>query len=460
MIIIIGLGWPLIALILGIAILCVGICSVLFGVASTWKGKDIVWLKRYSIKQKWGLFALLLGIFSSIGSFVYGFIENNGLFGTLGLLLWIALSLIAAYLCSPLRLSLTGDDMPRGGGNGPIGTFIRLVSLLLIMAFSWIFVLIAIFYKSTWRLFLGIIATFLALIAIGVCIAAHHIGGFDELFKKPLSAEEELELELSTLYNEALEYLESGNYYKAETIFKSLAEKQYSDSARMYQKSNYLSALQSEEGGDYRIASNAYLRAGDYEDAQTGYKRVNYLYGCKLIDEVKFADAIEWLEKASDYPGANELITYAQARELAKNDLLSAKEFLSSLPRDLRDVETMLNAIESYKDWYCVYKLKDKTGDKLEDYTRAELVLTYKQRLGKECELEWKVRLYKGEKYTSYDTDGQMPVDGVLSFTDGILDYDWRTFEITQNEMQISMFKINSKYNWRFESHYTFLKEQ
>ena len=55
MIIIIGL--PTMLVILGIVALFIVGSAVVYGIQSTWKGDTVAWLKPYTVKQKWGLFA-------------------------------------------------------------------------------------------------------------------------------------------------------------------------------------------------------------------------------------------------------------------------------------------------------------------------------------------------------------------------------------------------------------------
>ena len=457
--IIVLIGWPLFFLIVGAITTFVGACSVIYGVQSTFKN-EIPWLKPFTPKQKWGLFALLVGILSSIASFVYGFVESDGFFGTVGLLVWIVLSLVAAYLCSPMRMSLTGEDAPIKGGRGPFSTMMRLTSLLLIMAFSWIFVLLAIFRKATWKLFVGIILFVLLAIFVGLSILANQVGGWKKLFEKPLTAEEQLEIDLSTKYADGLLAIDEADYNKAITIFKELMrDHDYMDAEEQYLKAHYLYAKAFEAANDYRAAANHYDNAGDYVDAKVSYYRVCYLFGCDFIDSRKYTDAIEWLTKSNGYENSSSLITYCEAVELAKDDLLTAEAKLLTIDASIRDVSTMLTAIDTYRAWCKSYVLESKSGDKLEEYTKATLILTYTQPVIGESTLQWVVRLERTAGASSYKAKDEMPSDGSLNFTYGTLDYSWKVFEITEDTLKVSMFETDSKYGWEFASHYVFVAE-
>ena len=203
---IILISWPVVLLCLGVWAVFTAICAVIYGIQNSWDDERVKWLKPFSVKEKWGLFGILLTIFAGVGAFLYGWFCHNGYAAIFGLLGAIVASVAAAYICSPLKW-----DWESAGGMGcnPIGTLVSLASLAVVVAFAWIFILIAIFRKSTWRLYVGIV------VAIGLFIAGA-MGGL-VLYQ---NAERNKTLE------NAEQYIASGLYEKAMDIYQNLSEEE------------------------------------------------------------------------------------------------------------------------------------------------------------------------------------------------------------------------------------------
>ena len=68
MIIIIGL--PVIVVGLIIWALLTAVCAAIFGIQNSWADDRVEWLKVYTVKQKWGLFAVLLAWMASVAAVV------------------------------------------------------------------------------------------------------------------------------------------------------------------------------------------------------------------------------------------------------------------------------------------------------------------------------------------------------------------------------------------------------
>lgn len=274
---IIFISWPVILFCIGVWAVFSAICAVIYGIQNSWDDDRFKWLRVFSVKEKWGLFGLLMGIFAGVGAFLYGWFYHNGYAGLFGFLGAITFSVVAAYICSPFKFDWES-------AASPIGVISSLASLLLIVAFSWIFILIAIFRKSTWRLYVGIVAAialFFASAAVGVVIyenaernetlkkAESYIASAE--YEKAMDIYERLSEEekyLQTKYDYALWYLEQGEYYKSRELFRELAEEHnYLDSAEQILQVSYL-------WGRYEDCL-------DYKDARERYQEQCYTAATK-----------------------------------------------------------------------------------------------------------------------------------------------------------------------------------
>ena len=173
------ISWPVVLFLVGIWAVLSAICAVIYGIQSSWDDEKVKWLRTFTIKQKWGLFALLMGIFGSVAAFICSFIYHIPILGLFSSLSWVAFSLVAAYLCSPLKWNW-------GSAVNVLGVIASLASLVVVVAFSWIFILIALFRKSTWRLYVGIVLALLVIMATMLCVGAYQVGGWDKFVEKPV----------------------------------------------------------------------------------------------------------------------------------------------------------------------------------------------------------------------------------------------------------------------------------
>ena len=473
---IILISWPVIAVILGLYGVFAAICAVIYGVQSSWTDEKVTWLKTYTVKQKWGLFALLVAIVGSVAAFVCGWIYHNGYAGTFGFIGWFILSLVAGALCSPLRLAFTGADYSMNQGCNPLVTLAQLASAVLIMAFAWVFILIAIFRKSTWRLLVGILAAVLLFFAGAACvlsIQSDQEGKAQQKAVEQMVAQQDFEgaMEayltmgdmdkyLETWYAQGMWYLEQGEYYKAQTTFAQLAEEyQYSDAMEQSENARYLSARKMEEGENYGGAAQSYAQLGNFRDAQLRYPQCCYLEGKAQMEDGSFDKAITWFEKAGGYEDAKQLLLYNQIRVQAVEDLAEAEELLRQLPRDFLDVDVMLAGIETYRAWGGTYTFKKATGHGVSEYDYAVLRLVYEQpHWPKIPKLTWEVTLCaNGRRGSEYDSNGQMPEGKSFIFTSGSDPY-WSDFTITKKEIKVEKYS-KSSYNIVTKETYIFKAE-
>jgi tetratricopeptide (TPR) repeat protein len=248
---------------------------------------------------------------------------------------------------------------------------------------------------------------------------------------------DEEELYLQTKYNYGIWYLEQNEFYKSREIFRELAEVEYSDAALKILQVNYAWGVDCEEKGDLTTAAGIYEDILDYEDARQRYQHCCYALGCKDAERLAgWEHAVEWFQKAGDYQDASQLAIYYQARILGQENLLEAENLLRQLPRDFLDVDTMLTAIENYRDWNGTYSLTKSSGKDPKNYQKAELVLVYHRLTSPaDAHIKWKVVYYLGNKgYTQY-SDGEMPKNGTLKFNVGET-YEYH-FSITQKKIEM-----------------------
>lgn len=451
------ISWPVVLLLVGIWVVFSAICAVLYGIQNSWDSEKVKWLRPFTVKQKWGLFGLLLVIFGGAVAFGCGLAYKEPIAGVFGFFGTIVASVIAAYICSPLKWGWES-------GVTILGVIASLASLALVVAFAWIFVLIAIFRKSTWRLYVGIVVGLglvLAGIACGLAIyeyqetkglyqaADNYIadGDYEAAIELYQSMGEE-ERALQTRYDGAVWNMEQGNFHEAKTMFAALSEEhQYLDSAELIKKTNYLWAKATEAERNYAAAANLYEMVLDYEDGREGYQRCCYMEASQIAgkNQSTWDTYVEWFQKAGDYKDAKELALYYQALIIANEDLMAAEELLRQLPREFNDVDVMLTAIETYQGWGGSYTITKTTGKDWVDYTQAKLVLVYKQHWPKEATLEWKVELTSGKRSNSQYSEGVMPKNSVLKFTDGVEGSFLYRFEVTKQKIKL-VYESISKY--------------
>ena len=87
---IIILSWPFLLFIVGVWVAFSVLGAVLHGIQNSWDDDRVKWLKTFTAKQKWGLFALLLTILGGAVAFGCGIVYHepiSGVFGFLGVLI-------------------------------------------------------------------------------------------------------------------------------------------------------------------------------------------------------------------------------------------------------------------------------------------------------------------------------------------------------------------------------------
>lgn len=458
---IILISWPLLAFLAGFWVVIAVIGSILYGIQNSWSDEKVAWLRPFTVKQKWGLFALLLGIFGSVAAVICGFIYHKGLVTLLGCCGWIITSLWAANSCSPMKMVFSGEG--EAIGCGPLASVSIVASTVLIMAFSWIFVLIAIFRKSTWRLLVGILLAVLVFFAcvFGVltmqenrALKARYTAAENLVTEKDFDAAAEIyknlgeeELYWKTRYDGAVWAWEQGEYYDATQRFAALdAEHPGTDAQEQIRKIYYQWGQEAEAAGNYVSAANSYSDILDYLDAKERYQYCCYMEASQITQMYygSWDNYVQWYEKAGDYEDAPQLAIYYRALIAANEDLASAEELLRRLPRDYKDVDVMLTALETYRDWNGSYTLKESKGKDPELYTGANLVLVYKLYSNQDPQLEWKVDLTKGNRSNSHYSEGAMPEKGTLKFKSGVEDSFWYDFVITKKRIKLDYQRIAS----------------
>ena len=440
------ISWPVVLLLLGIWVVFSAICAIFYGIQNSWDEEKVKWLRPFTVKQKWGLFALLLAIFGGAVAFGCGLAYKEPIAGVFGFFATIVASVIAAYLCSPLKWGWES-------GVTLLGVLASLASLAVVVAFAWIFVLIAIFRKSTWRLYVGIVVglgVILAGIAGGLAIyeyqetkglyqaADNYIadGDYEAAMNLYQSMGEE-ERYLQTWYDYGMWYLEQGEDYKAQRTFQELAEEhQHEEAALQAKKVAYARGQKAEAIGNYDGGVVAYEEILDYEDARERYQYCSYMSGLAQVESADFEEAIKYFQQAGDYGDAKEYVLYSQAREIANKDLVGAEDLLRQLPRDFLEVDMLLTAIEQHGDLNGGYTIKKASGDDPFGYSSAYVTLMYEQVITEKTPtLEFEVKLSWGKSGIGYDSNGVMPINGILKFTFGST-YQ-KKFEVTKKTVKV-----------------------
>lgn len=137
-------------------------------------------------------------------------------------------------------------------------------------------------------------------------------------------------------YGHACAMLAKGNYDGARSLFRELGD--FKDSAKKIGKvdeaekrSEYVRAESRLKKGSYDSALEIFQELGDYGDAKERIREVHYLKGLKYIEEAGYETALDELEQAGDFKDAKERadeirsIYYERAAAaLAANDRRSA----------------------------------------------------------------------------------------------------------------------------------------
>lgn len=124
--------------------------------------------KEFSFGGKLLLLLNVLLTFAGAGLTVYGFL-GGGTWGVVGIVLWIICATISAYVTSPLRLFVVPTNVDSGNGCAyiiylPLMVVVMVVSLVIVIAVSWIFALMAIF-RGTIKWITAIVLILLAALA-------------------------------------------------------------------------------------------------------------------------------------------------------------------------------------------------------------------------------------------------------------------------------------------------------
>ncbi|MBQ1978202.1 MAG: hypothetical protein II225_05565, partial [Ruminococcus sp.] len=134
--------------------------------------------KNLSVMKRIALLINTVCIFASILAVAYSFVNSNGVVGTIGVIMWIISSVIAAYVCSPLRITTYDLQGKSELGIGfifvaPVLLVLALVSTLLIMFTSWVFALITLLKGLSAKVYIVISICILLLIGSAIGINCH-----------------------------------------------------------------------------------------------------------------------------------------------------------------------------------------------------------------------------------------------------------------------------------------------
>ena len=141
------------------------------------------------------------------------------------------------------------------------------------------------------------------------------------------------------LYESALQMIESGEYDEAIGTLSRIPE--YQDSRELIRKSWYLKGFTLENGGDPEGARQAYLTAGDYEDAADRARAIRWAQAEALLADRNYEEALAVYRELDGDGNAREKLIFC-ATELARaaykvRDYERAAEILTGLPEDTKE---------------------------------------------------------------------------------------------------------------------------
>lgn len=141
---------PLPGLIFGVIVLLAIAAGILFSLyfavvtsMNEWREREE---KAYSRKEEKTFLIEILLMIVAVGTAISGFRFANGTVGTIGIILWMLTAIVISYTGTPFRLLIMPDGAPEGSGCAymlymPLMLCCATMKLLLMMFFSWIFVL-------------------------------------------------------------------------------------------------------------------------------------------------------------------------------------------------------------------------------------------------------------------------------------------------------------------------------
>lgn len=194
-------------------------------------------------------------------------------------------------------------------------------------------------------------------------------------------------------YEEAIKLGENGAYEKAIQLFNELNG--YANSEELVLQQQYNIAKKNTDEGQYKEAEELFEQLGEYEDAKDKAKEAGELYARELLSignyeeavlyyekynlndenykeccynvalekqkQEDFEQAFKYWEKAEGYKDSSERLiecelekekydTYLLAvSKVGDGDAVAAKEILTQLPSDYKDVEELIMFCEEYK---------------------------------------------------------------------------------------------------------------
>ena len=188
--------------------------------------------------------------------------------------------------------------------------------------------------------------------------------GENEEYEKAIQLLEELngydnsaDIILQLKYNEAQKYIDEGQYKEAEELYEQLGE--YEDATAKMREAGELYAEELFSLGKYEEAILYYEKYNFYN---TNYKESCYNVALDKQKQEDYEQALEYWKKAEGYRDSSERLTecklenerystYIRAlSEIGAGDAVVAKELLTQLPDDYKDVEELVLFCDEYKD--------------------------------------------------------------------------------------------------------------
>ncbi len=151
-------------------------------------------------------------------------------------------------------------------------------------------------------------------------------------------------------------YAAAADYYKK---LSTITKQDYTEQITEYE---YLQAIFSKSIGSYKTAAETFLKLYDYKDSAALMRESYYLYGVELISNGMLTDAVLYLNKADNYPGAADLAKHAKYKyclEHADAPDKTTRSYLKDLVEAGYDGAGDLK--KKVEEWKLSFKLKEKS---------------------------------------------------------------------------------------------------
>ena len=154
---------------------------------------------------------------------------------------------------------------------------------------------------------------------------------------------------------------ERGEYKEWIRYYEELAKITLSDYTEQITEVEYLQALSWKKNEHYTKAADQFLKIYEYKDSAKQKNECNYLEGKKLLTQGKIQDAVVYLNKADDYPGAADLVLqakYQYCQEHKNAPDATTRYYLIDLEKaGYSGAEDLKNEVE---DWTVHFEVKEQ----------------------------------------------------------------------------------------------------